>query len=731
MEDEELSTEYEIKYDDSDFEEAEEIARLLGIKVENKTINTLDDIDDDEFFTDENGNPTIVNRYDFEKEIPNNKKPHLRELQRYWVNKPFAFVSIVHSERENEKKYYLIEPHLNTTESSAIDFLTEKLRASIRYTDEDISSAETKEEKRGVIESKTHELLNRYDFYESKSPVEQIKSFINSEDQPHEEDVTEIPVRPEDAVVESDADYLTPYQIQKILYYLKRNFIGYERIDGVTHDINVEDISCDGYNQPVFVYHSEYEQLISNIEHGEEQLDDFVINLAQQSGKGISKRNPQIDATLPNGSRAQLTLGKEVSDHGTNYTIRQFKEIPFTPVDLINWNTFSLNQMAFLWLAIENHRSLMFAGGTASGKTTSLNAVSLFIPSNSKIVSIEDTREVELPQRNWVASVTRPSFTGDEQGSVDEFDLLESALRQRPDYIVFGEVRGEEGRTLFQVMSTGHTTYTTFHADSVSEVIKRFTTEPINVSKTLFTSLDLVSIQTQTRVDGNKVRRSKVITEINKYDPESDEINVQDVYQWDAEDDEFNGFEDTQNVEEVSTLEEIRFDRGWTTDELKEELAKRRIVLAYLVKNNLNEYTQVAATVQAFINDADTILTLIANNELEERLQELRQMENILIDVTAEDEKNAPRPSVTDETKEEMVGYLDTHRDILEKYKGKTAGTGDLVDALPSASEQSIEAGSVNNYEFLDAEELRPNVDGEPNIKRDTVTEPTNNESDK
>lgn len=133
--------------------------------------------------------------------------------------------------------------------------------------------------------------------------------------------------------------------------------------------------------------------------------------------------------------------------------------------------------MAFLWLCIENHKSLIFAGGTASGKTTSLNAISLFIPSNAKIVSIEDTREVELPQRNWVASVTRPSFGQDDTGDVDEFDLLEAALRQRPDYIVMGEIRGEEGRTLFQVMSTGHTTYTTFHADSVGEVIKRFTTE--------------------------------------------------------------------------------------------------------------------------------------------------------------------------------------------------------------------------------------------------------------
>jgi flagellar protein FlaI len=222
-----------------------------------------------------------------------------------------------------------------------------------------------------------------------------------------------------------------------------------------------------------------------------------------------------------------------------------------------------------------------------------LNAISLFIPSNTKIVSIEDTREVELPQRNWVASVTRPSFGDDDQGDVDEFDLLEAALRQRPDYIVMGEVRGEEGRTLFQVMSTGHTTYTTFHADTVGEVLKRFTTDPINVSKTMFTALDLVSIQTQTRVQGNKVRRNKVLTEVNHYDAENDEINVQDVYQWQAETDQFI------KMGNSNTLGEIKFDRGWGQRRLDDEIFNRKVILAYLIQNEISDYVRVAATIQA------------------------------------------------------------------------------------------------------------------------------------
>jgi flagellar protein FlaI len=387
-----------------------------------------------------------------------------------------------------------------------------------------------------------------------------------------------------------------------------------------------------------------------------------------------------VDATLPDGSRAQLTLGREVSDHGTNYTIRQFKDVPFTPIDLINWNTFSLDEMAFLWLCIENNKSLIFAGGTASGKTTSLNAVSLFIPSSAKIVSIEDTREVELPQRNWVASVTRPSFGEDDTGDVDEFDLLEAALRQRPDYIVMGEIRGEEGRTLFQVMSTGHTTYTTFHADSVGEVIKRFTTEPINVSKTLFTALDLVSIQTQTRTGGKKVRRNKTLTEINEYSAEHDEINVRDVYQWQAETDTFI------QMGQSNTLEEIKFDRGWNQEKLDEELFKRKVVLAYLINNNINTYQQVAATLQAFINDPDTIITLIAHDKLSESLEDLREMESVKIDIDPEKEEMVPRPDANEEMLGQTDEILENAGPLFDRYKSKE--TPEIVKALSGIDTQ-------------------------------------------
>jgi flagellar protein FlaI len=676
----------------------QDAAETLADIVEERTVNVREELDEDDFFSTREGHCTVVDRYDLEKAVPMEKKTHFYEEDRYWVNKPYACVVIFHSRKENERKYYVIEPYTNEIEERLRDFLSRKLKTAIKYSEDDVVVQGSDTDRAQVIQREAERLLNRYDLYdgttlhtngsgdEEDGMLAQLKGMLGmngTESEATGGELEGIAVRPEPAILEDDPETLTEYQVEKLLYLLKRNFIGYARIDAVKHDINVEDISCDGYNSRVFVYHTDYEQIITNVEHGESELDEFVVKLAQRSGKGISKRQPQVDATLPDGSRAQLTLGQEVSDHGTNYTIRQFKDVPFTPVDLINWNTFNLDEMAFLWLCIENNKSLIFAGGTASGKTTSLNAVSLFIPSSAKIVSIEDTREVELPQRNWVASVTRPSFGEDDKGDVDEFDLLEAALRQRPDYIVMGEVRGEEGRTLFQVMSTGHTTYTTFHADSVGEVIKRFTTEPINVSKTLFTALDLVSIQTSTRVDGHKVRRSKTLTEINEYTPENDEINVRDVYEWRAETDEF------LQMGSSSTLEEIKFDRGWTRERLDEELFKRKVVLAYLIRNGLNSYTEVAATIQAFINDPETILTVIANERLERSLEDLREMESVQIEVDPEKEELTPRPDPGEDLMDETAEIMENAEPMFERYRGMEAG--DIVNALQGITDE--EAG--------------------------------------
>ncbi|MFO8115198.1 MAG: type II/IV secretion system ATPase subunit [Halorubrum sp.] len=692
----------------------------LADLVDERTVDVNPEVDEDEFFSTAAGDTTLANRYDLEKAVPMPKKTHFREIERYWVNKPYAFVIVFRSTKENEVKYYAVQPYRTAIETDLVEFMTGKLRTSIKYADEAIAGGdeafrkdvivdealtlldrydlyEREDDDRGVIDDLVDDVVDRFGFDVTEGIAARITESLGYEppaESDSESTPTKILARPEPALLAEDPETLSTHQVEKLLYYLKRDFIGYERIDPIKYDINVEDISCDGYNSPVFVYHSDYEQIITNVYHETDELDDFVVKLAQRSGKGISKRRPQVDATLPDGSRAQLTLGREVSDHGTNYTIRQFNDVPFTPIDLINWKTFSLDEMAFLWLSIENHKSLIFAGGTASGKTTSLNAVSLFIPSNAKIVSIEDTREVELPQRNWIASVTRPSFSDDDKGDIDEFDLLEAALRQRPDYIVMGEIRGEEGRTAFQVMSTGHTTYTTFHADTVGEVLKRFTTEPINVSKTMFTALDLVSVQTSTRVQGKKVRRNKSLTEINHYDAENDEINVQDVFQWQAETDEFLQMGDS------NTLEDIMFDRGWSRETLNEELRERRVVLAYLIDRGLNSYAQVAATFQAFINDPETVLALMANEQLERSLEDLREMESVLINVDRDKEEMVPRPEPDEAGREEVERILADADDLFAEYRGRMPES--VADALLEvAPAPDVEASPDAPHETL------------------------------
>lgn len=532
-----------------------------------------------------------------------------------------------------------------------------------------------------------------------------------------------------------DETLLNDYQVYKILYYLEREFIGYKKIDAIKNDLNIEDISCNGYNEPVFVYHSEYEQIISNVTHAEDELDSFVTMLAQFAGKEVSRRSPQTDATLPDGSRAQLTLGTEVSDHGTNYTIRQFKDIPFTPVDLINWNTYSIDQLATLWLAAEHKRSILVAGGTASGKTTTLNALSLFIPPTDKVVSIEDTRELEIPQRNWTPQQTRDS-TGEEDGTgaIDEYDLLESALRQRPDYILMGEVRGDEGQTLFQTMSTGHTSFTTFHADTVDEVVKRFTTDPINVSRTLMLALDMIAMQEQTRVDGQKVRRGKTVTEINDYNPNLNELTVTDVYSWDAETD--------THVQQTtpSTLTDIAEQMGWSDEDLANELRYRKIVLSHLVANGYSKYEDVAATLQAFMTDQDTVLELIANDALDEALPSLKNIDNVAITDDGDAEEIIPRPNPDSETEARATEVIDESASLLEEYDHGEDWVPDAVKVEPTDPDERLEAPThdtadlVNenlpNVETAEVDNTSPQTEGQHESKATTSIAPREAETE-
>ena len=480
------------------------------------------------------------------------------ELDRYWVNPPFAFVSINHDPEANEHLYYVVEPELDEYEHALLETLFEDVRDPLVYR-RDIDEADTE----AVLDDALHEHLERYG---------------------------------------ADVDMVSYY---KLYYYLWRAFRGYGKLDPVMHDPHVEDISCDGYDLPLFVYHDDYTDIETNVQFAQEELDNFVVRLAQHSGRHISIGDPMVETTLPDGSRAELALGEEVTPRGSAFTIRKYADEPFTPIDLIDYGTFNIDQMAYLWLAIEHNKSLIFAGGTASGKTTSMNAVSMFVPPRAKILTIEDTRELSLYHDNWLSSITRERRY--EGADIDMYDLLRSALRHRPEYIVVGEVRGAEAITLFQAMNTGHTTFSTMHADSIETVINRLENEPINVPRAMVQSLDMLSIQTLTRSGDQRVRRAKTIGEIGGIDQRTGELDYSSAFEWDAETDEFSR-------NDSSLMEEIADERGWSRSELLREVRRRERFLELLRGLGVTDYRAFTALVNEYYADPERVM-----DRLEER----------------------------------------------------------------------------------------------------------------
>ena len=307
-----------------------------------------------------------------------------------------------------------------------------------------------------------------------------------------------------------------PYEsYKKIYYYLCRNFSGFNQIDPMLKDYFVEDIECNGLDTPIYIIHRIYRNMKTNIKFtNSENLSNFVEKLAQRSGKYISYANPILDGSLPDGSRVNATYTEEITSRGPTFTIRKFTKPPWTPTELVSFNTLSPEMVAYLWLLIQHRMNILVTGGTASGKTTLLNAIAFFIPPEARVVSIEDTLELNLPRENWLPSVARTSTGVGNVGEIDLFTLLRSSFRQNPDYVIVGEVRGKEAFVLFQGMASGHASMSTMHADSVDTVIKRLETPPIELSPTLLNVLDCVCIMTHAIVKKQETRKLKEIVEI-------------------------------------------------------------------------------------------------------------------------------------------------------------------------------------------------------------------------
>ncbi len=397
-----------------------------------------------------------------------------------------------------------------------------------------------------------------------------------------------------------------------LLYFIDRDFIGLGPVEPFMHDPDIEDVSCDGVNIPFYVFHrnSKIGSVATNIMFNEgEELDSYLIRLAQLTGKAISVLDPLLDGTLPDGSRIQGTLGTDIAKKGSNFTIRKFTKIPFTPAHLFNYETLDVKSLAFLWMAVDFGYSILASGGTATGKTSFLNVLSLFIRPAMKIVSIEDTGEIQLHHQHWIPQVARVPFSegaAKNKGDIDLFDLLRESLRQRPDYIIVGEVRGKEAYVLFQQMATGHASLATIHAESFEKLVDRLITPPIELPPSLVESLDLIVFLTNLRYRGNFVRKLQSILEVTGYNFDKNRPLVNKVIEWDPETDKWV-------VKGKSfVLEKIKRKTGWREEQITEELKRRMLILKWMKENQITDYIDVTRIVNLYYTYPEEILDSIS-----------------------------------------------------------------------------------------------------------------------
>jgi len=494
----------------------------------------------------------------------NPKIPQLKKIRdktkidvRYCLVEPFSYVHIYWDKKKYEIVYEVEEPTLDQTEEMYKNQIISAMKNLISFD--------------SVIEKNQENLLDHID---KRFKILAVELGIN----------------------------LSYETYSKIYYYLVRDFIGFNEIDPLLRDYFVEDIECNGAENHIYIVHRIYRNIRTNIIFNDSEiLASFVEKLAQKCGKYISYANPILDGSLPNGSRVNATYTKDITSKGPTFTIRKFTKTPWTPPKLLAMNTLSPEMLAYLWLLVEYKMNILITGGTSAGKTTLLNAISFFIPPEARIVSIEDTRELNLPHENWLPSVVRNATGSNKLNEIDLFVLLKNSFRQNPDYVIVGEVRGKETYVLFQGMASGHSSISTIHADSVDTVIKRLETPPIELSPTLLNVLDCVCIMTHAIVQKQETRKLREIVEIINITPEGIAL-TNTPFVWNAVDDKFY-FKKTSKI-----FDKITTRYGLRPDELQLEFRRRVRLMYELYKNNILKFEEVKEIVRQYYKKPEEIL---------------------------------------------------------------------------------------------------------------------------
>src|SRR3972149_5557017 len=476
---------------------------------------------------------------------------------RYALISPYAFAHIYWNSKINEVVYELEEPFLSEEEKKILARLEEAMLEIINV---------------NVAVEKTLEATTDYIDKTARLLINELNLSV-----------------PQEAY-------------DKMFYYLFRDFIGLNEIDPLMRDYFIEDVECNGIETPVYIVHRLYRNLRTNLAFKDmDKLASFVEKLAQRTGRYVSYAQPLLDGTLPDGSRVNATYTKDVSSRGPTFTIRKFTKIPWTPVQLISMNTLSPEMLAYFWILLENKSNVLIAGGTASGKTTLLNALAFFIPPEARVVSLEETREINLPRENWLPSVARTSIGIGKIGEVDLFEILKSSFRQNPDYLIVGEVRGKEAFVLFQGMASGHASLSTMHADSVDTLIRRLETPPIDLSPTLVNTLDCVVVATHALVGKSETRRIREVSEIVNVRKDGPAL-INTPLTWDPKTDAFYFKKQSRVFEKIAT----RY--GIPIDKLQQEFSIRAKLLYELSRRKVWGFEEVERIINDYYKNPVEIL---------------------------------------------------------------------------------------------------------------------------
>jgi flagellar protein FlaI len=474
-------------------------------------------------------------------------------IERYELNPPFSYALILYNNEKSDYLYFVDELKLNSEEERIFQSLYRLIEESLESTDESKGAPNFDDQLDIVMK-------------------ENAKMFLNS----------------------------SSASLEKVKYYLRRDVSGFSIIEPIMRDVNIEDVSCSGNNNPIYIWHRKYDSIPTNIQFtSEEKLNSFISRIVFRAGKHVSAAFPITDLALQGNHRISVLYQKEVTPKGTSFTIRKFRDDPYTVIDLIKYGTINLSIAAYLWMLIQEKMSFIIIGPTGSGKTTILNAILGLVDPEYKIFSVEDVSEININHENWFTLVSRSGFGLGGEGEIGLYDLIKAGVRHRPDYIVVGEIRGSEAYVMFQAMATGHGGLCTMHADSLDSAIKRLQQKPMDIPPSYISLMNCAVVikRIKENTTGQSSRRTTMISEIANSAPPFI------AFSWNPKSDYF-----VDNLESSTLFQRMADSTGRDLQQILEEHQKRITILKWMVESDIRNYKDVSEIVGKYYRDPESIM---------------------------------------------------------------------------------------------------------------------------